>query len=239
MEMIGRSKRRARSQLVAVGPVAGLVEDFAQHAGRMEAGHAGQVDGRFGVAGAAEYTALLGHERLDVAGAGEVGRLARGVAEGLDRAGPFGGGDAGLDRTMVDRHCVIGAERGRVLADHQRQFKPLAGLGQERHAELAAAVSDHEVDDFGRDPLGGGDEIALVFAVLVVDHDDHAALADGLDGFFDRGKTAGHAEHFGVKDASHIFKLVTAGGAFYYRCVRAGTNWGTRMLHTGARHTGH
>ena len=41
--------------------------------------------------------------------------------------------------------------------------------------------------------LGGADEIAFVFAVLGIDDDDHPAVADGLDGFFDGGKTAGHA----------------------------------------------
>ena len=82
----------------------------------MQAGHARQVDGRFGVSGAAEHAAFFGHEREQVAGAGEVGRLAGRVADRLDRAGPFGGGDAGPSRAMVDRHRVVGAERGRVLA---------------------------------------------------------------------------------------------------------------------------
>ena len=37
----------------------------------------------------------------------------------------------------------------------------------------------------GRDLFGGHGEVAFVFAVLVVDEDDHAALADLFDGFFD------------------------------------------------------
>ena len=40
----------------------------------------------------------------------------------------------------------------------------------------AAAVAGHEVDDLGRDLLGGDGEVALVLAVLVVDDHDHAAL---------------------------------------------------------------
>src|SRR5207245_10348189 len=33
--------------------------------------------------------------------------------------------------------------------------------------------------------FGGHGKVAFVFAVLVVDEDDHAALADFFDGFFD------------------------------------------------------
>ena len=48
----------------------------------------------------------------------------------------------------------------------------------EGEADEAAAVAGHEVDGLGRDVLGGQGEVALVLAVLVVDHDDHAARAD-------------------------------------------------------------
>ncbi len=49
------------------------------------------------------------------------------------------------------------------------QTKPLADLGQDRHAQLAAAVRDHEVDRFGGRLFGGTNKIALVFAILGVD----------------------------------------------------------------------
>ncbi len=64
MEMIGRSNsRRELQQARAAGAVAVLVEDFAQGARGGEVGHASQVDGCFGVAGAPEHAALLGHQR--------------------------------------------------------------------------------------------------------------------------------------------------------------------------------
>jgi hypothetical protein len=48
----------------------------------------------------------------------------------------------------------------------------------EGEADEAAAVAGHEVDGLGGDELGGQGEVALVLAVLVVDHDHHAAGAD-------------------------------------------------------------
>src|SRR5260221_11025477 len=47
-----------------------------------------------------------------------------------------------------------------------------------RQANQAAAKLGHEVDGFGRDFLSGEGEVAFVFAVFVVDDDDHAAGAD-------------------------------------------------------------
>ena len=49
-------------------------------------------------------------------------------------------------------------------------------------------VLGHEVDGFGGDFFGGHGEVAFVFAVFVVDEDDHASLANFFDGFFDGGE---------------------------------------------------
>ena len=54
----------------------------------------------------------------------------------------------------------------------------LLGEGQ---ADEAAAVAGHEVDGFRGDVLGGQGQVAFVFAVFVVDHDDHAAGADFVE----------------------------------------------------------
>ena len=108
--------------------------------------------------------------------------------------GPLGGRDARARGAVIDRHGEVRAERGRVRFDHRRQLEPLADVGQDRHAELAAAVRDHEVDDLGRDLLGRADEIAFVLAVLGVDDDDDSAFADGVDGIFDRGVLAGQSD---------------------------------------------
>ena len=76
--------------------------------------------------------------------------------------------------------------RGAVLSlDHGGELEPLGYFGQNRHAELSPAVGDHEIDRLGRHLFGGTDEVAFVFAVLGVDHDNRLARRDSSDGIFD------------------------------------------------------
>lgn len=126
-------------------------------------------------------------------GASEIGGLAGGIANGLDRLRAFAGRDAGASRAVIDGHGIIGAERGRVRLDHGMQIEPLADFGQDGHAQLSAAEADHEVDDFGSSQFGGRDEVALVFAVLGIDDDYDSPEAECFNGFFNCGKWDAHA----------------------------------------------
>ena len=54
----------------------------------------------------------------------------------------------------------------------------VATLFGEREANQTAGVPGHEVDDFRSDLLGGADQIAFIFAIFVVNDDDHLAVAD-------------------------------------------------------------
>ena len=49
-------------------------------------------------------------------------------------------------------------------------------------------MTGHEVDRVGRGELRGDDEVALVFAVLVIDQDEHPAVAGFLDQFLGGGE---------------------------------------------------
>ena len=103
---------------------------------------------------------------------------------GQDGSGAVGGGDAGGDAFAgIDRFAEGGAEIRRVVRRHQRQAKSVAALAGKREADQAAAVRGHEVDDFGRDFFSGDSEIAFVFAIFVVDDDEHAPGAGFFDGF--------------------------------------------------------
>jgi hypothetical protein len=144
------------------------------------------------VAGTTQHATFFCHEWLHVSGPREIGRLAGGVTDGAYCKSAFGGRDAGFDRAMIHRDRVVRAQRGRVLADHEREFQPLAGFRQNRHAQLAAAMRDHEIHELGRDAFGSANEIALVLAVFCVDDDDRAAVANGVHCLFDGGKVAGH-----------------------------------------------
>jgi hypothetical protein len=44
-------------------------------------------------------------------------------------------------------------------------------------------MGGHEVDGFGRNAFGKGDQISFVFAVFVVNDDNHLAGAQVVEGF--------------------------------------------------------
>ncbi len=167
------------AQAVAAHHRAVVGHDLADHAGRVEPGHARQVDRGFGLAGPHQHAALAGAQRKGVAGAQEVGRAGAGVDQPLDRVGPVVGRDAGRHpAARLDRDRERGPHRGRVVADHVGDVQLVQPLGGERHADQAAALLAHEVDRLGGHLLGRHHEVALVLAVLVVHDDDHLALAD-------------------------------------------------------------
>ena len=169
--MISRSNSLGqRVQLVAGGPVAALAEDFAQHAGRLQAGHARQIDGRLGVAGPAQHAAFLGHQRKEVPGPDEVGRLARRVDDRLDRARPAPAAVMPVrQRAMIDRHGEARAQRGRVVprpSAADRAARPTSGRIGMQSCPRPCVIMKLTIS--GVDLLGGADEIALVLAVLGV-----------------------------------------------------------------------
>ncbi len=83
-----------RDQIGDPGHGAVLVDDLAEDPRRVEAGHAGQVDGGLGVPGPLQHAAVAVAQREDVARAGEVGRAGGRVDEGLDGGGAVGRRDA-------------------------------------------------------------------------------------------------------------------------------------------------
>ena len=166
-----------------------VAHDFADDAGGIEAGQARQVDGGFGLAGAHQHAALARAQREDVAGTGEIGGGGFGIDGGADGVGAVGGGDAGGDAFAgFDGLSEGGAEARGVLLRHGEEAQVVGALFGEGQADEAAAVAGHEVDGFGRDVLGGQGQVAFVLAVLVIDHDHHAAGADLGEGAGDVGE---------------------------------------------------
>jgi len=170
-----------------------VLEDFADHRRRLAAGQLGEVAAGLGVAGAHQHAAVLRHQREDVAGLDDVGRLRALGHRRLHRAGAVVRRDAGGDALgRLDGEREGGAVRRAVVAHHQRQAELAAARLGQRQADQAAAVLGHEVDRLGRDVFGGQHEVALVLAVFLVDQDDHAAVADVGDDVLDGGK-CGHS----------------------------------------------
>jgi hypothetical protein len=186
-------------QVRDAGHGAVVVHDFADDAGGYEAPHPGEVDGGFGLAGADEDAAFAGAEGEDVAGAGEVLGSGAGRDGDLDGVGAVGGGDAGGDAFAgLDGLSEGGAEAGGVVLRHGAEAESVGTFFGESEADEAAAVFGHEVDGFGRGELGGEGEVAFVFAVFVVDDDDHAAGLEVGDGGGDGGEACVLVGHVGL-----------------------------------------
>ncbi len=166
------------AQVVAAlhGPV--VVDHLDEHACRCQAGHPGEVDRGLGVAAPDQHTSVAVAQREDVARAGDLPRLGRGVGQHARRVGAVGCRDAGGDTVAgVHGDRVRRAEPVLVVRRHQRDLEPVEHVGRHRHADHPAGVADRERHQL-RSRLGRGeDDVALVLAVLVVD--DHDRLPRG------------------------------------------------------------
>ena len=118
-----------------------------------------------------------------MAGTGEIVRGGAGVDGDLDGVGAVGGGDAGGHAFAgFDGLGEGGSEARGVLLGHGAEAEVVGALLGESEADEAAAVAGHEVDGLGSDEFGGEGEVAFVFAVFVVDDDDHASGAELFEG---------------------------------------------------------
>ena len=161
-----------------------VVHDLADHRCRVQAGLARDVDRRLGVAGAHQRAALARHQREDVARRDDVVAAAFRIDRHRDGARAVMRRDAGGDAlARLDRDGERGLVPRAVVRAHQRQAELLDALAGHREADQAARVARHEVDRVGRGELRRHDEIAFVLPVLVIDQDEHAAVARFLDQF--------------------------------------------------------
>ena len=177
---------RESFQFRATGHGAIVVHHFADHSAWLEPGHARQITGGFSVAGAGQGATGLSHQREDMARADDV--FGFGVLGGrrLHGARAVSGRDAGSDAGgRFDRDRELGAKTGTVARCHQRQLEQFATLAAHRHADQATGKARHKVDVLGLTTLGGHDQVAFVLAVFVIHKDDHLALADVFNQFFD------------------------------------------------------
>ena len=86
---------------------------------------------------------------------------------------------------MVDTDGEGGEVVITIVGTHLRQVELLADLTAHRHANQAFSLRGHEVDVFGGGKLGSANEVALVLAIRVVEHQYTFARLDGGNGLFD------------------------------------------------------
>ena len=141
------------------------------------------------MAGAGQHAAVLGIEGVDVAGAAEPLGTRIGVGHGAHGGRTVvGRNTGGAPFEQVDGDGEGGAEHGRVALHLVLQAELAAALFGKRSAQHAAAVAEHVVDFFGSDEFGGGDEVAFVFAVFIIDHNHELPLTEVFEGLFYGGE---------------------------------------------------
>ena len=142
------------------------------------------------MAGACQHTPILRIERIDVAGAAEILGFAGGVGKGADRGGAVVAAYArGAAFEQVDGDGKRSAEHTGIGLHLMLQFELAATLVGDGCAKHAAPATQHEIDGLGGGEFGGHDEVALVFAVFIVNHDDEFAGFEIFYCLIDRGET--------------------------------------------------
>ena len=166
-----------------------FVHDFADDGGWVQSRDAREIDARFGLSGANEHASIPRAQRKNVAGPRKILRPRLGIDRGENGDRAVGRADACRDaETSVDRFGERGAVHRSIDRRHQRQMQLVAAIFGERQADQPARILRHEIDGFRRDFFGGHREVAFVFAVFVVDEDNHPPLADVFDSLFDGGE---------------------------------------------------
>ena len=159
----------------------------------IQAGDAGEVDRRLGLAASARA-------RRRIASAAD-GR----VPAARDPSGRVAGSIAAS--TVAARSCAempvvvppttsIGVQKAVSKRDvlsrtMQRNLELVEPLRRHRQANQTAPEARHEIDRFGRHLLGRDRQVALVLPILVVDDDDERAGADRLNRLLDGSERIG------------------------------------------------
>ena len=140
------------------------------------------------MAGAHQYATVSGAQRKYVTRCGDVGGAFGRVYRHRNSAGPVMGRNAGRHPfARLDRDGEGGLMARRILGRHQRQTQCFDPLGRKRQTNQPAPMHGHEVDRLGGGHLCGDHQIPFVFAVLMINKDEHASVARFLDDFFGWG----------------------------------------------------
>ena len=126
-----------------------VVDEFGEHADRLQFGEFAEVDRGLGVAGTHEHATIAGDQREDVAGPHELGCTGIGVGERPHGVAALLRRDAGGQAVAeIDRDGEGGAERRVVVGNHRLELQPPRGLARHRRADDAGGVADDEADLF-------------------------------------------------------------------------------------------
>ena len=121
----------------------------------------------------------------DVSGTSQIAWAGCRINRHLDGLRAVEGRDAGRNTiARIDRFGERGAEVRSILGAHRAEPELVQPLFRHRQADQATAILRHEVDRLRGDHFGGHGQVAFVFAVFIVNHDDHSTGAN----FFNSGR---------------------------------------------------
>ncbi len=85
------------------------------------------------------------------------------------------------------------SEAGGILLGHGPKMQMVGAILSQREADEAASKFRHEIDGLGRYEIRSKGEIALVLAIFVVYHHDHAPAREFIQRFRDSDKGRRHS----------------------------------------------
>ncbi len=163
-----------------------VADDFDADSDGFAVAEEAEVNGCFGVSGAAENATFFGAEDKHVSGAHEVGGEGLRVADDFNGFGAVSSGDSGGGAfDGVDSFGHGGSESGGVGFGHHGDAELVESFFGNRNERDASAFFDHEVHVGGGDMFAEHDEIAFIFSGGIIDDDDHFPGFEVFEGFLD------------------------------------------------------
>jgi hypothetical protein len=164
-----------------------VIQDLDDRRGGLEASETSEITARLSVPRASEHAAGLRHQRKDVTRLTQIFRLGFASNRRTNGLRTIVSGDAGRHTLCrFDRKRKVGAMTFVGVAHHQRQTQLFATIASERETDQAACIAGHEIYILGAHELRGHDQVAFVFAILIVHDDDHFSGANVRQNFIDR-----------------------------------------------------
>ena len=150
-----------------------LTHDLTDDCCRLQAGQASQIDARFCVTSPRQHTTRLRPQRKHVSRLHQIQWCACLINHYLNRARPITRRDAGGDtRRRIYADCECSSLSFSILLHHHGYLELLKPLACQRHADQTAAKASHEIHGLGRYLIGSNYQVALIFPIGVVYHDE-------------------------------------------------------------------
>ena len=173
-------------QFGQTGHRAVVVHDFHQCAGRIKPRQFTEVDGCFRMTRAAQHAIVLGVEGVNVTWTAKGLRCGCRVGQRTDGGGTVVGRDTGgAAFQLVNGNGEGGSQYRGVVLHLMGQVQFFATADGDGGTEYATGIFQHEVHHLRRYLFSGTYQVALVFAVFIVNNNDELSLAEIVDGLVD------------------------------------------------------